>query len=135
MDREYTLRIEKIEALLDGELPQNPGAGWMGRTFPGLDLGPKAAPEYAAPLIQPGRDLLDRGGKRWRPLLSLLVCETLGGAGAVLPLLPLVEFPHNASLIHDDIEDNSDERRGKPALHLIKTILDEEIRQFLGPPL
>jgi octaprenyl-diphosphate synthase len=32
---------------------------------------------------------------------------------------PLVEFPHNASLIHDDIEDNSDERRGKPAVHLI----------------
>jgi octaprenyl-diphosphate synthase len=30
-----------------------------------------------------------------------------------------VEFPHNASLIHDDIEDNSDERRGKPAVHLI----------------
>jgi octaprenyl-diphosphate synthase len=30
-----------------------------------------------------------------------------------------VEFPHNASLIHDDIEDNSDERRGKPAVHLL----------------
>jgi octaprenyl-diphosphate synthase len=30
-----------------------------------------------------------------------------------------VEFPHNASLIHDDIEDNSDERRGKPAVHIL----------------
>ncbi|GHT91639.1 hypothetical protein FACS1894140_2560 [Spirochaetia bacterium] len=31
----------------------------------------------------------------------------------------MVEFCHNASLIHDDIEDNSDERRGKPAVHLL----------------
>jgi octaprenyl-diphosphate synthase len=48
-----------------------------------------------------------------------LVCETFGGNDAVLPLLPLVEFPHNASLIHDDIEDNSAQRRGKPAVHLL----------------
>jgi octaprenyl-diphosphate synthase len=41
-----------------------------------------------------------------------------GGGEAALPLTPLVEFPHNASLIHDDIEDNSDERRGKPAVHI-----------------
>jgi octaprenyl-diphosphate synthase len=48
-----------------------------------------------------------------------LICETLGGGDAALPLTPLVEFCHNASLIHDDIEDNSDERRGKPAVHLL----------------
>jgi octaprenyl-diphosphate synthase len=34
-------------------------------------------------------------------------------------MVPLVELPHNASLIHDDIEDNSDERRGKPAVHIL----------------
>jgi octaprenyl-diphosphate synthase len=48
-----------------------------------------------------------------------LVCESLGGGEAALPLAPLVEFCHNASLIHDDIEDCSDERRGKPAVHLL----------------
>jgi octaprenyl-diphosphate synthase len=48
-----------------------------------------------------------------------LLCETLGGTDAALPLAPLVEFSHNASLIHDDIEDNSPERRGKPAVHLL----------------
>jgi octaprenyl-diphosphate synthase len=47
-----------------------------------------------------------------------LVCEALGGGDAALPLAPLVEFCHNASLIHDDIEDNSDERRGRPAVHI-----------------
>lgn len=48
-----------------------------------------------------------------------LICEALDGGDAALPLAPLVELPHNASLIHDDIEDNSDERRGRPAAHLI----------------
>jgi octaprenyl-diphosphate synthase len=48
-----------------------------------------------------------------------LVCESLGGGENALPLAPLVEFCHNASLIHDDIEDNSDQRRGKPAVHKI----------------
>jgi octaprenyl-diphosphate synthase len=52
----------------------------------------------------------------------VLVAEALAGeqgAAAAFPLTPLVELPHNASLIHDDIEDNSDERRGKPAVHLL----------------
>ncbi len=34
-------------------------------------------------------------------------------------LTPLVEFVHTASLIHDDIEDKSDMRRGKPAAHRV----------------
>jgi octaprenyl-diphosphate synthase len=81
-----------------------------------------AGQDLVSSLIEPGRDLLIRGGKRWRPLLMVLLAETLGGeAGteAALPVTPLVEFPHTASLIHDDIEDNSDERRGKPAVHLL----------------
>jgi octaprenyl-diphosphate synthase len=48
-----------------------------------------------------------------------LVCEALGGGDAALPLTPLVELSHNASLIHDDIEDHSLERRGSPAVHLL----------------
>jgi octaprenyl-diphosphate synthase len=115
MDKDYTTAIDKIEELLREALPAKPGADWCSRVFPGLDL----RPEQARSLLEPGRDLFERGGKRWRPLLSLLVCRTLGGGDAALPLLPLVEFSHNASLIHDDLEDNSDERRGKPAVHLI----------------
>jgi len=48
-----------------------------------------------------------------------LVCESLGGGDSALSLSPLVEFSHNATLIHDDIEDDSEERRGKPAIHKI----------------
>ncbi|MDR1637353.1 MAG: polyprenyl synthetase family protein [Treponema sp.] len=117
MDLEYIRRLEKIEAVLKSWLPERPDASWAGRVFPGLE-GP--APENClASLADPSRDLLSRGGKRWRPLLMALVCESLGGGQAALPLVPLVEFCHNASLIHDDIEDSSDQRRGKPAVHLI----------------
>ncbi|MDR2047869.1 MAG: polyprenyl synthetase family protein [Treponema sp.] len=115
MEREYTLRVKKIEEALSRALPRRPGQEWLEKHFPGLELDPALVND----LVLPGRELLDRGGKRWRPLLSLLVCETFGGNDAVLPLLPLVEFPHNASLIHDDIEDNSEQRRGKPAIHLL----------------
>ncbi|MDR0448559.1 MAG: polyprenyl synthetase family protein [Treponema sp.] len=115
MDREYTREIEKIEAVLNGYLPAFPNDAWYGRIFPGLDL----KPEWPENLIKPGRDLLKRGGKRWRPLLAHLLCRTLGGGDTALPLLPLIELSHTASLIHDDLEDNSGERRGQPAIHLL----------------
>jgi len=117
MDQQYTLRLEKIEKTLDRWLPENPGPAWAAEIFPGL--GQRLNEELLRVIAAPGRDILSRGGKRWRPLLMTLACEALGGGDASLPLAPLVEFCHNASLIHDDIEDNSDERRGKPAVHLI----------------
>jgi octaprenyl-diphosphate synthase len=119
MNKEHTLYLEKIEAVLNDWLPETPCPSWAEKTF--AALGPVRT-DLLSSLIKPGRDLLSRGGKRWRPLLMALLAETLGGeagAKAALHLTPLVEFPHNASLIHDDIEDNSDERRGKPAVHLL----------------
>lgn len=59
----------------------------------------------------------ERSGKRLRPLLCLLSCEAPGGDWRqALPAAAAVEFIHNFSLIHDDIEDNSLERRHRPTL-------------------
>jgi len=70
-------------------------------------------------LSKPFWNYLDRGGKRWRPALFLLIYEALGGNPEdVLDFVILPELLHNATLIHDDIEDMSEERRGKPTLHL-----------------
>ena len=56
-------------------------------------------------------------GKRIRPLLCLLVCEaTCGEWHPALPIATAIELVHNFSLIHDDIEDSSDERRGRAAV-------------------
>ena len=114
MDQQYTLRLETIEKELKRWLPDNPDQTWAARVF-----GSSVNPQLLRALTAPCGDLLSRGGKRWRPLLMTLVCEALGGGGAAIPLAPLVEFCHNASLIHDDIEDNSDERRGRPAVHIL----------------
>jgi octaprenyl-diphosphate synthase len=117
MDLEYTRRLAKIEAVLSGYLPENPNETWLDHIVPGLPL--PVSPALVKSLTVPGWDLVSRGGKRWRPLLATLICESLGGGDAALPLVPLVELPHNASLIHDDIEDNSEERRGKAAAHIL----------------
>ncbi len=60
------------------------------------------------------------GGKRLRPVLTLLGAELFGGkAKTVLPSAAAVEFIHTSSLIFDDLPcmDNADERRGKTSLH------------------
>ncbi len=58
-----------------------------------------------------------KSGKRLRPLLCLLCCEASGGDWRdALPAAAAVELIHNFSLIHDDIEDNSYERRHRPTL-------------------
>jgi geranylgeranyl diphosphate synthase type I len=54
-------------------------------------------------------------GKRLRPLFTLLACQAAGGdVLAALPAAAAVELIHNFSLIHDDIEDCSTTRRGRP---------------------
>jgi geranylgeranyl diphosphate synthase type I len=54
-------------------------------------------------------------GKRLRPLFALLACQAAGGdVQAALPAAAAVELIHNFSLIHDDIEDRSATRRGRP---------------------
>jgi geranylgeranyl diphosphate synthase type I len=56
-------------------------------------------------------------GKRVRPLLCLLSCQAVGGDWQrALPAAAAIELAHNFSLIHDDIEDDSAERRGRAAV-------------------
>jgi geranylgeranyl diphosphate synthase type I len=58
-----------------------------------------------------------RAGKRVRPVLCLLACEAAGGdVDQALPAAAGIEILHNFSLLHDDIEDNSDTRRGRPTV-------------------
>ena len=109
MNDEFKQRLEKIERALhaaflpdtsdisSGDLEQNP----------------------IALLSAPCASLVSGGGKRWRPLLAVLAYQLAGGGGEdIYTLAPLIEGIHTASLIHDDIEDNSELRRGKPAAHV-----------------
>jgi len=74
-------------------------------------------------LLVPMYDLLDRGGKRWRPVLVFLVVEAFGGQQELaMPMAYLCEIVHNGTLCVDDIEDDSKMRRGKPCVHLIYNV-------------
>lgn len=71
-------------------------------------------------LSYPIWDMFDRGGKAWRSHLCLMVSSILSLPYSVMvPLAHCVEIIHTASLIFDDIEDNSKNRRGKPCTHLL----------------
>ncbi|HEY2178285.1 MAG TPA: polyprenyl synthetase family protein [Caulobacteraceae bacterium] len=64
--------------------------------------------------------LINAGGKRLRPLLTVAASRLAGGSGeGALKLAAAVEFIHTATLLHDDVVDASQLRRGKTAAHLV----------------
>ena len=68
------------------------------------------------PLVEKIADhIVSSGGKRIRPLLVLLTARALGQQGAnAVKLATVIEFLHTATLLHDDVVDTSDLRRGNP---------------------
>src|SRR5205085_11154397 len=75
--------------------------------------------ESDVPLVrQVARYLVAAGGKRLRPALLLLACGALGYRGeARLALAAVIEFIHTATLLHDDVVDESELRRGARPAH------------------
>jgi len=64
--------------------------------------------------------VLGSGGKRLRPLLCILVAGAMGHREeSVYPLASALELVHSATLLHDDILDNAELRRGARAAHLV----------------
>lgn len=75
-------------------------------------------PDKPSRLYQPVRYTLGLGGKRLRPRLVLLSCGLCGGyPEKAVPAALALEMLHNFTLIHDDIMDHAETRRGSPAVH------------------
>lgn len=86
----------------------------LGRS--GYKFDPNALKEG---ILKPSLYLLEQGGKRWRPSLMLLIIEALGKSpDDYLEFSLIPEVIHNATLVHDDVEDSSPTRRGMPAVHV-----------------
>lgn len=69
-------------------------------------------------LFDPARYILSMGGKRLRPLLTLMAADLFGKeADAVLNPAIAIEIFHNFSLLHDDLMDKAEMRRGNPTVH------------------
>lgn len=81
-----------------------------------LERMPSGEPE--AHLYGPVRDFVARSGKGLRPALLIATCRAFGGRlEDALTSACALELLHNAFLIHDDIQDGSEFRRGIPCLH------------------
>ena len=71
-------------------------------------------------VAEPIWEFLDRGGKRWRPSLFLLICEALGkNPENFVDFAIIPEVVHNGTIMVDDVEDASELRRGKPCTYKV----------------
>ena len=80
----------------------------------------RMASEHAPRIPEVTAHLVEAGGKRLRPLLTLAAARLCGYAGEDhVKLAATVEFIHTATLLHDDVVDESARRRGRPTANLL----------------
>lgn len=80
----------------------------------------RMASEHAPRIPEVTAHLVEAGGKRLRPMLTLAAARLCGYEGAHhLRLAATVEFIHTATLLHDDVVDESRQRRGRPTANLL----------------
>jgi len=80
----------------------------------------RMASRHAPRIPEVTAHLVEAGGKRLRPLLTLAAARMLGYAGQDhIKLAATVEFIHTATLLHDDVVDESQRRRGRPTANLL----------------
>jgi geranylgeranyl diphosphate synthase type II len=81
-------------------------------------IAEKSLPAKPKELYEPFRYILSLGGKRLRPVLTLMACDLFNGSilKALNPALGIEVF-HNFTLMHDDIMDKAPLRRGNPTVH------------------
>lgn len=122
MNTEFKIILDKIEDALKTFLSSS-NKNWQNSSFGKIDSCINES--HFSNLVDPCNHLISLGGKRWRPLFLVLVTKLVQESknlpvdlSNALRLTPLVEFSHTASLIHDDIEDGADTRRGKPCSHI-----------------
>ncbi len=80
----------------------------------------RMASEHAPRIPQVTAHLIEAGGKRLRPMLTLAAARLCGYCGPYhVHLAAAVEFIHTATLLHDDVVDESAQRRGRPTANLL----------------
>ncbi len=80
----------------------------------------RMASEHAPRIPEVTAHLVEAGGKRLRPMLTLAAARLCGYEGPYhVHLAATVEFIHTATLLHDDVVDESSKRRGRPTANLL----------------
>jgi len=117
--RYFEQQAQVVTRHLEAFLPRT-AQGQSLDAVPGTPEHALAPPAYDTMLARPTWELLDRGGKRWRPLFARYLLDSLGVAPQRYDRLIMVmaELCHSGALIIDDIEDGSALRRHAPCIHL-----------------
>lgn len=106
-----------IDAAIEDVLPRSITDSYLSDFF-GEPPYTYDARAIQAGLADPVWELLDRGGKRWRSVLFLLLVDAFGQPPEeYLPYACIPEILHTGTIIVDDVEDDAELRRGGPALH------------------
>ncbi len=101
--------MERLAAALAGEMEQV-----------NLLIRQRMVSEHAPRIPEITAHLIEAGGKRLRPMLTLAAARLCGYSGTDhIRLAATVEFIHTATLLHDDVVDESDRRRGRPTANLL----------------
>ncbi len=109
----------EIDKIIEKYLPRKVDSKWLEFIFgkPRYEYNLDAAQKS---LVDPIWDFLDRGGKRWRPILFLLIAEAVGrNPEKLIDFVVIPEIIHNGTIMIDDVEDLGELRRGKPCTHKI----------------
>ncbi len=86
----------------------------------GLLIRERMASKHAPRIPEVTAHLVEAGGKRLRPMLTLAAARMCGYDGPYhVHLAATVEFIHTATLLHDDVVDESEQRRGRPTANLL----------------
>ncbi|MBV1867015.1 MAG: polyprenyl synthetase family protein [Marinosulfonomonas sp.] len=97
-------------------------ASYLSRDLADVDtlIRNRMVSEHAPRIPEVTAHLVDAGGKRLRPMLTLAAARLCGYDGPFhVHLAATVEFIHTATLLHDDVVDKSNKRRGRPTANLL----------------
>jgi octaprenyl-diphosphate synthase len=109
LDQPATKPLDRLAAHLADDMAA------VGRT-----IAARMESRHAPRIPQVTAHLVEAGGKRLRPLLTLAAARMLGyGGDHHVRLAATVEFIHTATLLHDDVVDESTRRRGRPTANLL----------------
>ena len=109
VETEAVSPIEELQAALEAD---------MGRVNALIRV--RMASEHAPRIPEVTAHLVEAGGKRLRPMLTLAAARLCGYEGDHhVRLAATVEFIHTATLLHDDVVDESRRRRGRPTANLL----------------
>lgn len=104
------------------QAPHDRLADWLAEDLDavGTLIAQRMASEHAPRIPQVTAHLVEAGGKRLRPMLTLAAARLCGYGGPFhIHLAATVEFIHTATLLHDDVVDESTRRRGRPTANLL----------------